>query len=349
MEPRRACISFADFPLDASLEAPTESAIAILTGTEGPAYRPVGAAIVVREGRVVAGSLSSGCVEEDIALHAMASLETGLGRTIRYGAGSPYIDIRLPCGGALEVTIIPAPRSEVLRQLAALRAGRRAAWVSVSEGGLGCGPQAGARLDLRLVPDIRFHVFGKGPETVAFAELAAAAGYATEVFSPDDETLAALRGRGLGRRRLNRSGGLADVALDRFSAVVLFFHDHEWEPKILAHAAASEAFYIGAQGSHRARARRDAELLRLGVRPERIATMKGPAGLFRGCRDARALAVSVLGEVVRDAAALSDLAQAEGASEARLPAASGRSHGDLEPTAVRALDIAHVCRRSGGA
>ena len=328
MEPRRACISFADFPLDASLEAPAESAIAILTGTEGPAYRPVGAAIVVRAGRVVAGSLSSGCVEEDIALHAMASLETGLGRTIRYGTGSPYIDIRLPCGGALEVTILPAPRPEVLRQLAALRAGRRAARVSVSEGGLGCGPQTGARLDLRLVPDIRFHVFGKGPEAVAFAELAAAAGYATEVFSPDDETLAALREKGLCQRRLNRSGGLADLALDRFSAVVLFFHDHEWEPKILAQAAASEAFYIGAQGSHRARARRDAELLRLGVRAERIAAMKGPAGLFPGCRDARTLAVSVLGEVLREAAALPDLLRAESAPEEALPAVSGPRHVD---------------------
>lgn len=308
MEPRSACISFSDFPLDASLEAPHDSAIAILTGTEGPAYRPVGAAVVVRGGRVVAGSLSSGCVESDIALHAMECLETGIGRSIQYGAGSPYFDIRLPCGGALDITIIPAPEPEVLRMLAGARAGRRAARVIVSTSGIRCGPQTDALLDLRLIPDIRFHVFGKGPESVAFAELAAAAGYATEFFSPDDETLAAVRGDGVTRRRLTRRGTFADVILDRFSAVVLFFHDHEWETEILVHAAASEAFYIGAQGSRRVRARRDAELLRLGVEAERIAEMKGPAGLFTGCRDARTLAVSVLGEVVRDAADLPDTA-----------------------------------------
>ncbi len=304
MEPRSACITFADFPVAPGIEDPKNSALAILTGTEGPAYRPVGAAMWIRDGRVVAGSLSSGCVERDIAFHAMECLALGRGRSIRYGAGSPFFDIRLPCGGALDVTILPAPGAEVLDALARARSDRREALLSVSDRGLRVGADSDALLGLKLVPDITFQVFGKGPEAVTFAELTASAGYATALHSPDDETLDVARSERIARHRLLRPGALGEVALDRYTAVTLFFHDHEWEPAILAHAAGSEAFYIGAQGSRRTRARRDEALVRLGIPADRIAAMKGPTGLLPGARDARTLAISVLAEVVAEAGRL---------------------------------------------
>lgn len=300
---RIACITHADFPVEACLAAPHDSALAILTGTEGPAYRPAGAALVARDGRVVAGSLSSGCVENDIARQAMICLERGEARRIRYGAGSPYFDVRLPCGGALDLVILPSPRRAVLERLVAARAAREEIRVRVAMDGLRLDDASDGEplLRLRILPDIAFRVFGKGPEAVHFADLAAAAGYATDLTSPDPETLAAVRNHAVRKRALGRSVDPAWSRFDRHSAVVLFFHDHDWEPRILAGAAASEAFYIGAQGGRRTRERRDEALARLGVPPEKIASMKGPAGSIGGARDPRTLAISVLSEVVAEA------------------------------------------------
>lgn len=302
-EARIACITHSDFPVEACLAAPEDSALAILTGTEGPAYRPAGVAMVVRDGRVVTGSLSSGCVENDIAKQAMVCLETGEARRIRYGAGSPYFDVRLPCGGALDLVILPSPRKETLDRLVAARAAREEIRLAIAMDGLRLDDESDSEVELRLriLPDIAFHVFGKGPEAVSFAELAAAAGYATDLTSPDPETLAAVTNAAVRKHGLGRGTDPAWSRFDRHSAVVLFFHDHEWEPRILAGAAASEAFYIGAQGGRRTRMRRDEELVRLGVSAEKIAAMKGPAGLIVGARDPRTLAISVLSEVVAEA------------------------------------------------
>jgi xanthine dehydrogenase accessory factor len=305
MEPTRriACITHADFPIEACLATPDDSALAILIGTEGPAYRPAGAAMVLRGGRVIAGTLSSGCVENDIAKQAAACLETGEARRIRYGAGSPYFDVRLPCGGALDVVVLPRPPRDVLDRLAAARAAREEVRLAVTPDGIRLDAGGGAEivLRLRIIPDVAFHVFGKGPEAVGFAELAAAAGYETELTSPDPETLAAVRNPAVRIRSLGRDGDSARSRFDRHSAVVLFFHDHEWEPRILAAAAASEAFYIGAQGGRRTREKRDQDLARLGVPAEKIAAMRGPAGLIPGARDPRTLAISVLSDVVAEA------------------------------------------------
>lgn len=301
--PRIACITHADFPIEAFLAAPDDSALAILIATEGPAYRPAGAAMVLRHGRVIAGTLSSGCVENDIAKQAAACLATGEARRIRYGAGSPYFDVRLPCGGALDLVVLPRPSREMLDHVAAARAARAEVRLSVTADALRIDGGGGSDvvLDLRIIPDVAFHVFGKGPEAAGFAELAAAAGYETDLTSPDPETLAAVRNAAVRVQTLGRTDDPAWSRFDRHSAVVLFFHDHDWEPRILAAAAASEAFYIGAQGGRRTREKRDAELARLGVPAEKIAAMRGPAGLFPGARDPRTLAISVLSEVVAEA------------------------------------------------
>jgi xanthine dehydrogenase accessory factor len=78
----------------------------------------------------------------------------------------------------------------------------------------------------------------------------------------------------------------------------MFFHDHEWEPPILAQALTTEAFYIGAQGSIRAAEMRRMELVRLGTKETALARLHGPIGLVPSARDARILAVSVLAEVL---------------------------------------------------
>lgn len=292
-------------PIADIVAAQGEAVLAVIVGTEGPSYRRVGAVMAIHAGGDRTGTLSSGCVENDIALHALEALESGRPRIVRYGRGSPFIDIQLPCGGGLEIALIPKPDLDVLASLTEARRARRPITLEIE---LGTGELAlsdvpetardGDHFRLRFLPEIRFLVFGKGPEASTFAALVEAAGYPNFLLSPDEETLDAGRAAGCETRHLLRPEFPADLAADARTAVVLFFHDHEWEPPILAGALRSTAFYIGAQGSRRAREMRDMELQAMGESGEAIGRLRGPVGLVPSARDARTLAISVLAEVL---------------------------------------------------
>lgn len=282
--------------------------LAMITRVEGPSYRPVGARMAVFADGSRVGTLSSGCIEDDITLHALKALEAGKPQTVLYGRGSPFIDIQLPCGGGLEILLLPSPDRDVLAEVRAAMAARRAVTLAVD-------PESGA-LELREVgetgwhdgqflvriePEIRFLVFGKGPEATTFAGLVQAAGFPNVLLSPDDETLALAAAGGSEVRHLTGPVFPDGLDVDGRTAVVLFFHDHEWEPPILLGALATPAFYIGAQGSQRARDARLMELEAMGAGGEALARLKGPIGLVPSARDARTLAVSVLAEVLAEA------------------------------------------------
>ncbi len=297
-------------PVEALVSEPDDAVMAVIVGVEGPSYRPFGAVMAVLGDRRRVGSLSSGCIEADIALHGRETLKTGVPRLIRYGRGSPFVDIRLPCGGGLEILLVPRPDPAVLRQLAGRRAARKPCALVIDEASgamrLERAAEPGRRNGqavLAFQPDLRFLTFGKGPEASTFAALVRSAGFPGTLFSPDEETLEFGRAAGCEVRHLKVIGLPADAAPDPWSAVVVFFHDHELEPPILARALDSDAFYVGAQGSRRARDARHLELAAMGVAADKLARLRGPIGLVPSVRDARTLAVSVLAEVLEAAMA----------------------------------------------
>lgn len=281
-----------------------DGALAIITRIDGPSYRPLGAMMAVMADGARFGTLSSGCVESDIALHAVEALREGRPKRVIYGKGSPYSDIQLPCGGGLEISLVPRPSAEALKAVLKAHDAREAISLNINAEGLARarphGPTGweGSAFNVAIEPEIMFYVFGKGPEAASFAGLVQAAGYPNLVLSPDDETLEAAQSVGCETRHMTGPRFPDDLAPDQRSAIVLFFHDHEWEPPILEGALASEAFYIGAQGSQRAAALRKLELESLGVGPAALARLHGPIGLVPSVRDARKLAISVLAQVV---------------------------------------------------
>ena len=292
-------------PVQYLLASKRRGVLAVITRIEGPSYRPLGAMMAISEDQTRTGTLSSGCVENDIALHAAKALETGVVSVLKYGRGSPFVDIQLPCGGGLEITLIPAPNRDVLADLLAAYQGRRSVSliIDLDSGALRLGDAqstGGSRRQfaIRFDPEIFFYVFGKGPEAATFAGLVEAAGFPNVLCSPDEETLAAAEDRGQETRHLKSATFPNDLNPDARSAVVLFFHDHEWEPPILAGVCDSDAFYIGAQGSQRAAEARRLELESMGVSAPNVARINGPIGLIPSARDARKLAVSVLAEVM---------------------------------------------------
>ncbi len=311
-------------PIDAILARDGDAVLAVITGVEGPSYRPVGATMAVFPDRHRVGTLSSGCIENDIALHALEALQTGRPAAVRYGRGSPYMDIRLPCGGGLDILLVPRPDRGTLHRLAERRRQRIPCTLRIAQddGAMALEEEGETGWDgrvfrLRLIPEIRFLVFGKGPEAGTFAALVQAAGYPNVLLSPDDETLEHGAATGCATRALTAKAFPADLAVDPRTAIVLFFHDHDWEPPILVDALTSPAFYIGAQGSRMARETRNLELETLGIDPAALSRLRGPIGLLRSARDARTLAISVLAEVLSVATTAGPEAQAVATPQGR--------------------------------
>lgn len=296
-------------PLRALLAKPDGAVLAVVSRVEGPSYRPLGAMMTILRDDDLVGSLSSGCIEADIALQARAARDSGSPMRVRYGKGSPYVDIQLPCGGGLEILLCPQPDLDVLDELVRRSEGRQACSLVINtvDGGMRLtDAQPTVREDddicIEVEPEICFHVFGKGPEASTFAALVQAAGYPNVLISPDQETLDAASSSGCTTRCLTKPHYPPDLAVDAWTAVTLFFHDHDWEPPILASALRTDALYVGAKGSRVAAERRLSELKELGLDAASLARMRGPIGMIPSARDPRTLAVSVLAEVLATAA-----------------------------------------------
>ena len=292
-------------PIGAVLDAHGGCVLAIIAGVEGPSYRPVGAMMAVLADGTRVGTLSSGCIEADIALHALETLKSGAPRVLRYGLGSPFKDIELPCGGGLDILLLPNPDRDTLRDIAERQSARIGCSLQIDmvTGALSVADQGqtarnGDALCVRFDPALRFLVFGKGPEAGAFAALVRSVGYPVLLLSPDAETLHDGAKTGCETRHMTSKSYPDGLGADRHTAIVLFFHDHDWEPPILQGALESEAFYIGSQGSQRARDARIAVLRDMGVSATQVERLHGPVGLIPSARDARTLAVSVLADVL---------------------------------------------------
>lgn len=297
-------------PLQAILDNPAEAVLTVIAGVEGPSYRPVGAMMAVFSDGDRTGTLSSGCIEADIAHHAQTVLREDRVQTLRYGRGSPFIDIQLPCGGGLDVLLVPKPDDHALAQVLDRRQTRRACTLNIdTKTGAMHVADAGetahhdAVLSVRFEPEINFLLFGKGPEATTFASLVQAAGYPNTLCSPDDETLEIARTSGCKTHALSTRSFPSDLTADDRTAIVLFFHDHDWEPPLLAGALDTPAFYIGAQGSKRARDARLAEMNGMGIEQAGLDRLRGPVGLIPSARDPGTLAVSVLAEILAEARA----------------------------------------------
>lgn len=267
----------------AALRAACQPGVGLCTiaGIEGSFSRRMGAQLAVAPDGSITGSLADGCLERQLAAEVLAGGER---RVMRFGAGSPLIDFRLPCGGGLDVLIDPAPNHAACAAVANALDRREAASLA-----LPCGPLK----ERHFMPALRLLLFGEGPELDALAMLARAAGLEVETFSKDSGA----DGLSLGRAPVG-------VAVDKWCAVMLLFHDHEWEQAILEWALATPAFFIGAQGGGPARAQRRERLLRAGVTEDQIARIASPIGIVQHSREPVALALSILASVVGEYEAL---------------------------------------------
>lgn len=255
--------------------AGTPAALCTIVGIDGSFSRRVGAQLAVGADGALAGDMADKCLDAELAAQAQEAMADGAARLLRYGEGSPFVDFRLPCGSGLDVLVDPSPDRDALnRALADLDARREAALPLATE----------LLRERRYSPPLRIILLGAGAECATLEQLAVAQGIAIE------------RREAGGDLSLGRAP--AELEADAWTAVLLLFHDHEWEHALLDWALGTPAFYIGAQGGAPAREDRIQRLRATGHEAAALARVRSPVGLIPSARDPGVLALSILAEVV---------------------------------------------------
>ena len=287
-------------PLAEVLGKAGPAVIAVITGVDGPSYRDVGSLMCFLADGTSSGSLTNGCIEADLALHAQTALMCGRPVRLRYGRGSPFFDIRLPCWGGLDVALFPVRDKSALAEAALARTGRAPIGLAFAPDGtmrpVPARPTGwvGETFVLALTPDPQVMIFGDGAEAQTVARLFHATGFLMMQVPTDGRNA----GNGPDTPPPSASILQALALADPWTAIVTLYHDHEKELDILAHALRGPAFYVGAQGSKRVRDARTIRLRDAGLTDADIDRLHAPVGLIPSTRDPRTLAVSVLAEVV---------------------------------------------------
>jgi xanthine dehydrogenase accessory factor len=269
-------------------------ALVTLTGIEGSSSRSLGTQMAITAGGEQIGSFSGGCIEAAIVAEAKLVLAGGKGRTVRFGLGSPYIDVRLPCGGGIDLLFTPRPSAAVLRGAVERLRQRQAAGLSVAQGGVS---ESGDGFVLGLHPPLRILAYGQGEDLTAFVRLAATFGAEVAAITPDLRQCELLRDAGHPVHLLTHAASAPRLAGDRWTAVVFLFHDRDWEDALLPAALVLPGCYHGAIGSLRTHAARLERLRAGGCAETNLSRLKGHIGLIPATRDPATLAVSVLAEV----------------------------------------------------
>ncbi|MGQ0457183.1 MAG: XdhC family protein [Hyphomicrobium sp.] len=291
-----------------------KAALVTLIGVEGGAPREPGAQMAVCEDGAYVGYLSGGCLEQAVALEAQDVLRIGQPRLVRYGKGSPYFDVKLPCGSGLDIYFDPMLPRECVADMLARRTARRAFALRTSlptgesaiedvtaEGAVGKSGRSGDAFRRVYVPSLRLLLLGGGPMLVAAAALAATTGIEVAVTTGDDSTKAALARAGLGNLFGDGGGDAGIERLDFASAAILFFHDHVQEPDLLARLLTTRCFYIGALGNHAVHRDRLAIMSNRGFEPSALARIHAPVGSIAGAKSAATLAVGALAALLAEA------------------------------------------------
>ena len=285
-------------------------ALVTVARTWGSAPRPPGAWMALRDDGQVQGSVSGGCIEDDLIGRMGAGELRGTRPFIqRYGV-TPDEARRfgLPCGGVVELVVEPTPDVASLNELAQRIAAGQLALRSVDlDAGTvairdGCRSDQltwdGRRLTTLHGPAWRLLIIGAGQISRYLASMAQALDYQVLICDPRIEDSAGWDVPGATLVAGMPDNAVVELGLDPRSAVVALTHDPKLDDMALLEALKSPAFYVGALGSRANNARRRERLLQhFDLSEVEVARLHGPVGLPIGSRTPPEIAVSILAEI----------------------------------------------------
>ncbi len=282
-EPRRVFRFMAD-----RLNRGERVALVTVVHVTGSSVRCAGAHMAVAAAGDYVGSLSGGCVEDAVVSEAQAAVAQGGPRLLHYGAGSPFIDIRLPCGGAVHLLVSPVDDADWCRDLLDRFARREPVEFALA------GPD-GNRFNVRHAPPLRLAIFGFGAATSVLARLARGMGAEVRLWSPDAQICAEFDSLAT---RLRTPSDAIDFVGDNWTVIAMLFHDHDWEAPLLKQILRTKSLLVAAMGSHATHEVRLAQLANIGVSAADRVRIKSPIGLIHASRDPDTLALSAFVEAV---------------------------------------------------
>ena len=219
------------------------TALVTLVAIDGTTPRPLGAQMAVAEDQRYSGYLSGGCIEPAIALEACQAITSGQNRLVRYGKGSAYLDVQLPCGSGLDLYFDQGLTAELVAGIAQRRSERQPFTLVTDIVRGQCDVldkihDPASTLDGDVfyrthLPSLRVLLVGGGPALFAIAVLFHAVGVPMDVFTPDEQARADLFARGIDVRGLTDAREVAGHG-DRWTAAIVAFHEHVWEAQVLA-------------------------------------------------------------------------------------------------------------------
>lgn len=283
--------------------------LGFVIATWGSAPRPAGSMVAIRGDGAIAGSVSGGCIEDDLIERVRnRTLAANTPQRVIYGVtADEAFRFGLPCGGTIELVLEPlSARSKIDDLLARIAGGahtRRTLDLSSGEVTLdeGDGADVLACDDTTLIaaygPQWRLLAIGAGQLTHYVAMMAVACNYRVLVCDPRSEYADTWAVPGTELLRTMPDDTVLEVHPDRRTAIVALTHDPKLDDMALIEALQSNAFYVGAIGSHRNQALRKERLKEFGVTDAQLSRLHGPVGVKNGARTPPEIAAAIISEM----------------------------------------------------
>ncbi|MES2051344.1 MAG: XdhC family protein [Pseudomonadota bacterium] len=303
--------------------------------TWGSSPRPEGSMLAICEDGRVVGSVSGGCIEDDMIDRARRE---GLNRVqpgiVTYGITADEAHrFGLPCGGTIELAIEPlSPASQLGELLRRLEAGELVARrVDLQTGAVTLStalPTQSMQVSSSALvtlhgPRWRLLIIGAGQLSRFVAQIAQGMDYAVTVCDPREEYRDSWQVAGVELATGMPDDVVQAMKLDSRCAVIALTHDPKLDDLALMEALRSEAFYVGAIGSRLNNQRRRERLAEhFDLNEEQLGKLHGPIGLYIGSKTPPEIAISILAELtaVKNAVALPQAANvADAKRELGLP------------------------------
>jgi len=284
--------------------------------TWGSSPRPPGSLMIIRDDGQVAGSLSGGCIEDDLIERVKrGELALRLPQATTYGASAEEAQrFGLPCGGTVQIVLEPLSVQSLLRELLAAIEQHRVVLrrLELATGIVSLAPSTegdavrfdGAVLHTVHGPRLRLVVIGAGQLSRYLAQMAVMLDYRVTVCDPREEYhegwlkpdgTPAIEGVTLSR--LMPDDLVIAMNLDAHSALVAVTHDPKLDDLALMEALKSPAFYVGALGSRRNNDTRRDRLRQFEVSAEEVQRLRGPVGLNLGGLTPPEIALAIVAEM----------------------------------------------------
>lgn len=294
--------------------------LATVVRTWGSSPRPIGSIMAMCEDGSVVGSVSGGCIEDDLIYkysqsyakkdETQARMPQGAPDFLKYGIKADEAhQFGLPCGGTLELLIEYDPDAQSLQELVTqLEAGKLVQRiVSIADGSVRQQetdhPSELSLSDTELVntfgPEYRMLLIGAGQLAEYLATMALFNGFTVTVCDPREEYRGTWSVQGATMVSDMPDDVVREFRPDRRSCIVTLTHDPKLDDLALIEALDTEAFYIGAIGSRSNNMLRRERLIEYFEQTEEsLARLRGPVGIFIGSKTPSEIAVSIMAEIL---------------------------------------------------